>query len=90
MLAILLSIEISLTNEHYMEESNLLSSTFLPYLNKLCDYSFLTKKHDFIMSRFIRALSDHVIDKQVQVEKGFIISTIKYEFGRIKEIVSLQ
>lgn len=62
LLAILINIEISLTNENYTEESSTLSETLLPYINKTEDFSFLSDESSYTMSRFIKALTNHIID----------------------------
>jgi hypothetical protein len=51
--AIMINFQISLTNEHFMEEGATLSRTLFPYLNKVCDYRFLGEDFKFIGNRFL-------------------------------------
>ncbi len=49
----------------------------LPYINETTDYKFLTKKSDFIVSRFMNSLAQHIKDNSSQVGIGFMILALK-------------
>jgi hypothetical protein len=71
--AVMVNLEISLTNTNYMEEGGTLSRTLLPYINKVQDYRFLGDETHFIASRFLASLVTHVKDIETTVEPGFIL-----------------
>lgn len=70
--AIMINIQISLTNQQYMEESATLSRTLFPYINKVTDYRFLGEECTFIANRFLNSLVTHVKDTDISVEVGFV------------------
>ena len=87
MAAILLNIELSLTNEILLEEGGTLATTLLPYLNLVTDYNFMEAKADFIASRFLNALSKHVHDNKVEIGAGFMAFGLKYDPTKLKNLV---
>ena len=56
-----------------MEEGVTLSSTLLPYLNKVQDYSFITADTFFIHGRFLASLVTHIVDTEGMVKAGFVL-----------------
>lgn len=67
-----------------MEEGGTLSETMLPFLNKVDNYDFLEDESTYIMSKFVRSLTDHIIDIESKVEKGFILCSLKYDHSRLR------
>ena len=60
-----------------MEQGTTLSHTLLPYINQLTDFSFIPKKADFILGRFMISLCQHIQDTKAQVGIGYMILAIK-------------
>lgn len=79
----MINIKISLVNNDYMDEGNTLSYTLLPYLNKVEDYSFLLSDSNYTMSRFIKSLTTHIFDTECEVDKGFMICSLKFDSSRL-------
>ena len=55
----------------------------LPYLNQVTDYSFLTDESTFIMSRFLKSLSNHVVDIKGDVGVGYILCALKIDPSKL-------
>ena len=66
-----------------MEESNTLSQTMLPYLNHVTDYSFLPDESTFIISRFLKSISNHIVDIKGNVGIGYILCALKIVPGKL-------
>lgn len=88
--AIVVNVELSKVNEHYSDESSTLYATLLPHLNHTYDYSFLSQEATYTMQRFVKALTNHIIDTSCSVGKGFIIVSLKYEPSRLRKVISYQ
>lgn len=71
--AVMLNLEIALLNPQYMDEGVTLSRMLLPFLHSLTDYSFLIKDTNFMMGRFLFALSTHYKDSGESLGPGFIL-----------------
>jgi hypothetical protein len=61
-MAVQININIQLVNPSYEDESSNLQHTLLPFLNMIDDYSFLKEEASYLMSRFIKSLTNHIID----------------------------
>ena len=88
-MAIMVNIQISLDNQSYSEESSTLQYTLLPYLNIVEDYGILIHQPSYTMSRFIKSLTDHILDTSCQVGNGFIICSLKFESSKLQSIVPI-
>lgn len=85
--AILLNLEISLTNQQFHEEGSTLARTLLPYLNQVTDYAFLAQDTIFIMTRFLSSLARHICDTQGAVGAGFMLFALKVNPHVVKDII---
>lgn len=85
--AILLNLEISLTNQQFHDEGSTLASTLLPYLNIVTDYAFLVPETIFIMTRFLNSLVRHICDTQARVGHGFMLFALKVNPHVVKDII---
>ena len=73
-----------------MEQGNTLSHTLLPYINQLKDFSFISKKDDFILSRFMISLCQHIQDTKTQVGIGYMILALKTNPALTHSIVDIR
>jgi hypothetical protein len=88
--AILLNLQISLSNQQLHEEGVTLSRTLLPYLNKVTDYSFLVAETQFIMNRFLNSLVRHICDTRGRVGQGFMLFCLHVNPFVIKDIIEFE
>ena len=86
--AILLNLEISLTNDQIHEEGSTLARTLLPYLNRVTDYAFLVPDTIFIMTRFLNSLIRHICDTKSRVGDGFMLFALKINPHVVKDIIN--
>jgi len=87
--AILINIELSLSNNGLQEEGGTLALTLLPYLNQVTDYSFMDPDASFVASRFLAALARHIMDVKEMVDVGFMAFGLKYDPTRLRHLVCL-
>ena len=88
--AILLNLQISLSNEQLHEEGVTLSRTLFPFLNKVTDYSFLGPESHFIMNRFLNSLIRHLCDTRGKVALGFMLFALHVNPLVIKDIIGFE
>jgi hypothetical protein len=88
--AILINLQISLSNEQLQEEGVTLSRTLLPFLDKVTDYSFLGPDTHFIMNRFLNSLITHICDTRGRVTIGFMLFALHLNPFAVKEIAEYE
>jgi hypothetical protein len=85
--SILLNIEVSLVNATYHDEGNTLSYTLLPFINQVTDFTYLSERSSFILTRFLSSLSRHIVDVGLEVDVGFMLFALKYDPTQLKEML---
>jgi len=85
--AILINLQISLTNSQLTEEGGTLSQTLMPFVDRVTDYSFIPADASHIMCRFLQSLIRHVADAQDTVGTGFILFALRYSPPSLVNII---
>lgn len=56
----------------------------------MTDYSFLTEESSFLVSRFLKALSNHVVDIKGEVGIGFILCALKIDPSKLNPLMKFK